>query len=400
MTASRSLGTIDPELLRARVGAIEDQALVAEVTGIVDHAIKGLTTVQGINFACLERDIAGNKPSELWESASGSVSELWAAVEGLQQAMLPLTDAYQAVVDERERIKEEEQGDDLDILAFDVVEPSGGGKTKGIQERISETAWSMSFVLKNEIDSFRGRLPTLVSVADGWELVSSLQDHVGHLRGALNAIVAGIFTSLPIVLGEQAADEEVSLELTVARELRSRIFGLRDAVLEVEREMDTTRPDAWRPALGRAHKLLKAFIFGPGFAWMRAGDKRAFLNHQRQLDELLALWSALRATPAKQLIGSFARHLEALEVINQRECLVAHDRDALRRAIDNLQRASKTNDADARTAVGRAVAALAEAQGRDKVLDELLAKTLDPVSPVPAIDLQARAIEILTGLGG
>jgi hypothetical protein len=95
-----------------------------------------------------------------------------------------------------------------------------------------------------------------------------------------------------------------------------------------------------------------------------------------------------------------ARYLEALEVINQRECLIVHDRHALRRVVDNLELAEAKKGAEGRVAMGRGLAALAETQGRDAHLDHLLQETLDPSAPVQAQRILERARQVLSALGG
>jgi hypothetical protein len=156
----------------------------------------------------------------------------------------------------------------------------------------------------------------------------------------------------------------------------------------------------WQPLLGQVHNAVEKFMFGPGFAWMRAGDKRTFIKQHRALGELMELWSPLRATPAKRAVQNLARYLEALEVINQRECLVQHDRDGLKIVVARMSLAANTEGPPRREAIAAALAALAEVQGRDRTLDALLEQTLAPGTPVPVIQILDRAKTLLAQLGG
>ena len=267
-------------------------------------------------------------------------------------------------------------------------------------DRIGETVWATSFVLRSEIDAFRKRLPSLLKVPDAWELLSDLQDHVGHIRAALQAILTGIYASLyPTTPGaETVTHDEQSIELLASRELRQRIFALRDELLIIEAALATVPSSEWQGLLRRAVDALHGFMFGPGFAWMRASDKRSFIKQHRVISELLELWSPLRATPAKRAVQNLARYLEALEVINQRECLILHDRAALAVVVEKLEKAASAAEAARREHIAAGLAALADAQGRDKMLDQLLETTLAPGSPVPTTEILQRAKVLLARL--
>jgi hypothetical protein len=399
-------GTIDPELLRGRVAALADVTWKAAISAVADNAIACLGQLSVIDFVGLEREAPHKSGRELWTMCEAQVAAIWGGVEELRAAMQPLIKEHQAHLATAQGAA---AGDDLDGLDFggDPAAPPAprapvaaapATSEAGAYLRILETVWAMSFVLQGELDGFRRRLPALFKVAEGWELVSSLQDHVGHMRSAVSALCTGMFASLPGGAHNTIDDNDVELE--AARELRSRIFQLRDEILALEAEMQKSSPATWQHSVQRAYGLVELFMFGPAFAWLRAGDKRSFLQHQRGLKDILGLWSPLRAEPARREIGAIARYLEALEMINQRECLVVHDRAALTKVVDALSLALKGHGSDARTAMGRGLGALAEAQGRDRELDALLVQTLAPGSPVPVEAILARAIEVLRGMGG
>jgi hypothetical protein len=256
----------------------------------------------------------------------------------------------------------------------------------------------MTFVLGGEVDAFRKRLAQVLKLPDSWELVEAMQDHIGHLRSAVGAMLNGVFAALPAAPGEQHEAGQ-SLELVSARELRARVFELRDLVLTVEERLTRLRPGDWAVELARARAGVERFIFGPGFAWMRATDKRTFLKQRSTLGEILELYSPLRAEPARLAVANLARFLEALEVINQRECLQVHDREALGRVVAAMRAAAASTGPAARQAIAAGLAALAEAQGRDRGLDALLSATLAPGSPVPVAEILARAEQVVAGMG-
>ncbi|MEO1173143.1 MAG: hypothetical protein AAFX94_13995, partial [Myxococcota bacterium] len=227
------------------------------------------------------------------------------------------------------------------------------------------------------------------------ELVSDLQDHVGHVKAAINAILTGVFASLPVDEKESRENGQ-NLELVASRELRSRVFDLRDKIVRVEAQMDRWPAHEWEKFIRLALQMIEAFMFGPGFAWMRAADKRTFITQHRALAELLEIWSPLRAVPAKRIVSNMARYLEALEVINQREHLVTHDRAYLEVVVQELSVARKADDArEKRASIAAALGALAEVQGRDRELDRLLEATMDPSSTVPEEEIFSVASSVL-----
>ncbi len=180
---------------------------------------------------------------------------------------------------------------------------------------------------------------------------SDLQDHVGHIKAALQAILTGVYASLyPGEPGQSAitstSHDEQNMDVVSSRELRQRIFELRDRVLVIEESLMRRWPAAEWKVLARPG--------GPVRPWtqlhVRSGlrlDARRRQAHLHQtafrgLREILEIWSPLRATPARRAVQNLARYLEALEVINQRECLVLHDRAALETVVARLEAANRT----------------------------------------------------------
>ncbi len=376
-------GRVDPELLATRLAAVSDAAAKSWATQVTDRALRCLVLVNGVDVARMER-AAERTPAACWVQVEGAVAAMWLELEEFLQALGPLVAAYEAA---------HPDADDAPSTP-----PDGGAPLAGIMARLAETAWAMSFVLSGELQAYRQRLARVLKLQEAWELVEALQDHLGHLRQALEAVLNGVYGALPAVA--VADGSEQSLELVASRELRARLFELRDGVLEVERQLASAPPAMWRGPLARAHALVEGFVFGPGFGWMRATDKRAFLRQRRTLGEILSLYTPLRAEPARQAVANLARFLEAMEVLNQRECLLVHDRDRLREVVAAMGDARSSAGPQRREAIARGLAALAEVQGRDRELDNLLARTMAPGSPVAVEEIGERAQLVLAGIGG
>lgn len=406
---------VDPQRFKSSLAALADPSWRARLSGLIDAAATCSKRLLALDFAPLERRAAGETALEVWGSIDATMAALWLAVEELQQVMQPLTAAHdvrhqaaalaagasgapgEPLVDFGEELALEAAPSPVGAEAPSL--PTVASRVPTPEERVSEAVWAMSFVLAGEIDSFRRRLPTLLKLPDAWELVGSLQDHLGHLQSAIGAICTGIVANLPGTAEDDGAEASQGLFLLTSRELRSSIFALRDDVLALEAKLRAAPAQEWLPHLRALQKLVDDFMFSAAFGWMRIGDKRSFLAHQRALSELLSLWSPLRAPPARQAVSGMARYLEALELINHRECLVVHDRAALREAAANLRAAQAQQGGGGRAAFGRALSSLSLAQGRDKVIDELLAAILDPAAPVRLEAILARVEEVLAKLG-
>jgi len=392
MCAQTAIVDVDPEILQARLQAVEDPVARHWAKSISDITLKALVRVHEIDLPSLERDVADKSSHELWSEANDSVAAMWLELEELRQLMQPLVQAYEA-----------KHGDDSIIGSLTdepeeaTTEPVAEMEIDGILGRIAETAWAMTFVLAGEVQQFRGRLVQVLKIPEAWELAGALQDHLDHVRSAVSAILSGVYASLPRA-GQEEEDENV--EVLLARELRARVFELRDAILVIEQKLKTSSPADWQPTLAEARDRVEKFIFGPGFAWMRAPDKRTFIRQRRTLTEILMMYSPLRAEPARQTVENLARFLEAMEMLNQRESLMVHDRAALEGVVQHMERALASDGPEARTHIGAGLAALSEAQGRDHVLDALLAKTLAPGSPVPVENILERSREVLKQFGG
>ena len=396
------MGPVDPELLQLRIKSMRNPQERTLAESIINAAFACLKRIQSLDFSALERDRAGGPTRALWTAAEAPVAEVWHAVEELQHAAKPLVDEHDSRISAEEEITFDVSIEGEAASTAAPKAPPVAATTQTPIDRIGETMWATSFVLNSEIDGFRRRLPSLIKVPDAWELLSDVQDHVGHIKAALQAILTGIYGSLYPNEGGARADvvshDEQNIELLASRELRQRIFALRDDLLGVEASLATVPSSEWQALLRRAVTSLDSFMFGPGFAWMRASDKRSFIKQHRAISEILELWSPLRATPARRAVQNLARYLEALEVINQRECLVLHDRAALTVVVEKLEKANGAAQAERREHIAAGLAALADAQGRDKALDQLLEATLAPGSSVPTTEILQRAKTLLARL--
>lgn len=404
---------VHPDFFHTRLSVLSDASARAWAQSIGEAAFACLGKIQVIDTAALEAKADQHSPQELWCAVQDATSDVWNGLDELQKTMQPLVLACEQKENEKQdaafdefgpQEKEEEEG--LQNLQ-EILEPQeqDGNQDnpnqivlEGIVQRIAETAWTMSFVLSSEVQGFQKRVPHLVGQTDPWELIGDLQDHLGRLRSAFAALLSGILTSFTNIECQTGTDE-AGFELTCAKELRARVFQLRDQILDIENQLKERDKTEWKELIDQAREAIDFFMFGPGFAWMRASDKSTFLKQQQAIKQVSEFWSPFRSDMARRVIDTLARYLEALEILNQRECLVVHDRKALSVVTTELDMALKDSGPRGREALGRALSALSDAQGRDRELDRLLAQILDPTAEVPKQQILERAQMVLAQLG-
>ncbi|MEE8409258.1 MAG: hypothetical protein V3T05_06620, partial [Myxococcota bacterium] len=269
---------VDPELLKARLESVSDEAVREEVYTIIECAVESLRRVHEVPISALESGVAGHTAMALWSAVDDGVSAAWLSLEDLQAGMQPLIDAYEAQSGSEGGGLYDDHVPEEEAPAEETTDPSAPTLVlDGVTKRIGETVWAMSFVLTSELKEFRRRLQGLLKLKDGWGLLDALSSHLKHLRSTVNAILGGVYASLAGVTGESSADDQ-TFELTSSRELRSQVFELRDDIGATEKRLASTPPGEWRDLLRHTRDLVDHFIFSPGFAWTRAMDKRSFLE--------------------------------------------------------------------------------------------------------------------------
>jgi len=182
----------------------------------------------------------------------------------------------------------------------------------------------LATILINETARFASRLRNPNIVAQRWALLSDLQEFRGKfakLLGALRIGLLGPFTDLSEdeLIGDYRTEAEAS---TVLREAF------------VHLELDTERlivawesgtPNERRFALEELLVRLMRFAASDAFALVRAPDKRAIIEFRKDLALQLGR-DAGNKRAVGELLEGFAKFLEVMRSLNQREALVRHDK--------------------------------------------------------------------------
>ncbi len=253
---------------------------------------------------------------------------------------------------------------------------------------------AIATVLRMEVASFGQAIRKPQVMADRWNLLDILEAFRGKFRAGIGEMVYAAAGSLA----------EVDKEDVVPgyRQEMDRSVGLRRAlaILAPRVAKENSAAQAAAPGDGytirrhveRISKLLDRFLESPAFRAMRAADRKSLTRLRSSLSSEMAdpsIWPGDLRKTAEGL----DRFLESMSVINHREDLVIHDREALPRFGSILEAAAKAaeeeDDSRARLLFSDAMETGWRLIGRDPELDEVLrrARRVD-ISELDAEDVE------------
>ena len=129
-----------------------------------------------------------------------------------------------------------------------------------------------------------------------------------------------------------------------------------------------------RPLLLAIQRELDHFRASRGYVHMRAGDKRFVISFAHELSQTLATRGF--GKQAQLRVEGFAKFLDSMAVINRREILINHDREAFAECGTLLEQAdqyvSVNEPGRALNRLTQALAVAARLFGRDRYLDDFL----------------------------
>ncbi len=277
-----------------------------------------------------------------------------------------------------------------------AVAATSAENASDLRMRLANTAWAISFMLKDEIMRFGSRMRQSHVMMDRWNLLSELQETCHKLSKGLDALTMGICSAFSSVSRDEVIPGFRS-ELAFSLELRRLIFELRDQVRTVRVKMDALPKEQWRHIAEEIYTLIDNFVYGPAFGWLRAFDKREVIQFRKALRNTLDNHNASGRDFHEPIEGT-VRFLEALEVINHREILVEHDRKVLTEAAAHLETAIRLPRMEGRHEFAAAISCLSKAWGRDPQLDAMVEMTLDPMADLKQEDILTRVQLVLSGL--
>lgn len=249
-----------------------------------------------------------------------------------------------------------EPSDDVDI-AFDLIEPSVAepirdrmsydvdeliesslGAMSDPESTIRQALLPLSEMIRFELSRFGNRFRNPTVIADRWNLLSELQEFKGKFAKLLAAIrLAALHPYTTQAEREVLVDYRTELENSL-QVRRSITFLGRDVMSLVEASSAATDEER-RFVLEELFLRLLRYSRHSAYALLRAPDKRQVIEFRKALATALGANDAATGRRSRELLEGFVRFLEAMQSLNKREVLVAHDRrvaQALRVQLDQV----------------------------------------------------------------
>lgn len=348
------------------LGTIPDPAFAGRLKKVYLAAASAVERLGDMDLIKYETTTTEGAPDlSLWEEMAPVIRDTVVDVNALLTVL-------------REQFPEEQKGGLADTIMQAIEE--AGPLPKGTQNfrRISEAEASLHAIsqqLAQQITQLGERMRSPSVVSDRWNLLTDLQTFRARFRemvGDLVYLSASAFGDVhrrDIVPGFQ---EEVAAAVTVraaiadlSRVIAARTRGVQEAEAEdvqwhaqhIERDLD---------------------LFGKTGAYkaLRAQDKRVVIEFRHELGKLSQNPVAKKAELLER-VGPFAQFVSSLQRVNNREILIAHDREVWAACGVKLEQAEQEISRDpqaAAKALSEVAKAAMELYGRDAALDAFLRK--------------------------
>jgi hypothetical protein len=220
----------------------------------------------------------------------------------------------------------------------------------------------------------RVRMPEIV--ADRWALLAEVQAFRTRFRDQLGGLVFDVLSLFTEVERSEVVpgfDSELNAAITV----RSTVTDLRRLLAVRQKKVQEALPDdvgkLGRELVGE----MDAFGKTEAFKLLRAQDKRQVIELRASLKEIIER-PHLEQPQLLAVVDGYLEFTESLTRINNREFLIAHDRQIWASLGVELEQADQLRSKDLRQSAERLYAAISRAQvlyGRDLILDTFLRRT-------------------------
>jgi hypothetical protein len=365
--AETELPTAVAQVLRQ----VPDGQFRARLYMVLTAATRAIIKLREIDLSRIEHLAASQEGSDLalWEQVAPAVGASVGDVNGL---LTTISEQFPAA-------PKAESGDDFDLAfgpASDTPSASQSDVPVTPEERIKaaeKVVHSISESLRFEVSRFGARVRNPSVVADRWNLLVDLQEFRGKCRAAIGELVYAATSafaeiSRPLVVPEYATDLAEGLAVRQAWITLTRAAGPLNARLQI------AGVEQQRPLLLAIQRELDHFRSSRGYLHMRAADKRFVIAFAHDLSEVFAKRTFGKG--AQQLVEGFAKFLDSLAVINRREILINHDREAFAECGTLLEQSSLHlgvgEHGKAMAKLTQALAVATRLYGRDRYLDDYL----------------------------
>lgn len=309
----------------------------------------------------------------------GDHDDLWQHLPPALTETLERLESLFAVVREEFPALEPDDDEDIDI-AFEEDDPSlkdVNASRADALERISTVLQAFTLNLSHELRTLERLLQSPADGEERWNQLEQLVEFRGRARSGIGEMVFLMAREFAVVRKEDVVpfykeDVDTSLRQRQAiTQLQAHIDLHRERLQRVRSEGAA----ALHGSLSGFLAELERFARSPAYGNLRVIDRRAFFAVRTQLTDLLAQQDP-SDSDIDRTVDGLQRFLESMSLMNRRELLIVHDREAtheVHRQLDALADAVTHNDEGAaRVALERALTRACPLWGRDARIDGLL----------------------------
>ena len=274
----------------------------------------------------------------------------------------------------------DEPNDDIDIqFALDDTdeylskEPEGTAE-RGINQSLNAFAWSIG----NEVRTLGQNLPSSVQPAMVVPFMTRVDQFRGRVRSGLGEMFFAAVQAHAVVRREDVVPfYKEDLEISLALRRAITLFRTRLGVKKKQLFERMARGDqvGLRHSINGLIQLLLAFMETEEFRNLQGLDRNSCWSIRGKLEALLSA-PHLPQRLVETNVDGLSKFVDSLNLVNQRELLVAHDRETIRstyRQLDLIEEAVGNDDlARAQQCLKGAVGSVSTLFGRDPSFDGLL----------------------------
>lgn len=341
---------------------LPDRALSGKLRRVYQAAARAIAHLSDMDLIQYETALGDSAPDlSLWEEMAPVIRDTVMDVNALLNAI-------------REQFPEQPVGGIADTLSQVIEEVGrvGGGHERRAAEA-QKVLHDISRHLSQEITHLGERMRSPQVVSDRWSLLADVQSFRSRFRELMGDLVYSTASAFADV-GRKDVVPGYKEELACAILIRSNVVDLARLVGSRVDKLGTAEPEDVQWYAQQLGKDLDVFGKTPAYRALRAQDKRQIIEFRHAVGQVAAKNSAAREE-LLALAKPFAEFVASLDRVNNREVLIAHDREVWAACGVHLEQADLLqSEKDAAAALASAVSVAQDLYGREPELDGFLRK--------------------------
>jgi hypothetical protein len=278
----------------------------------------------------------------------------------------------------------------LTVLRQQFPPPPPGGLADAIRQTLAEAAplvprrgiaeaegelHTVAGQLAQEITALGERVRRPSVVSDRWNLLADIQMFRTKFRETIGDLVYRSATAF-MDLRRAEVVPGFGEELKAAVNVRAAVADLIRLIATRIEEVEEAEPEDVQWHAQHLQRDLDTFGQTPAYKVLRAQDKRVVIEFRQALGKVARRENASKPE-LMTVLRPFAEFVQSLQAVNQREILVAHDREVWAACGVKLEQAQQLASGDAlaaATLLEEAAHTAMELYGRAPALDEFLCR--------------------------